>query len=146
MLVPEDPLAILQATTRMVRTYLYPPHDVESIAMDIVLESWLNGVSRPSLLFIKNRCIDQIRRRENELNVNKIIASRVSQSSEDPEHQHERLDGLLTTVLSNTERQLVAYRYYLGKTVPEIAQILGKSETFIQDTLRTALVKMGNAF
>lgn len=138
-----DPtLADLARVLRIVKYLLSPQFDRESIASDILVESWTNGLPEPSYTFIRQRCINCIRSRAQEQRAMRDTTLHPPESTEDTP----RPDiTQLTSVLDNRERQVIAYRFWLSLTIAEIAERLNCGTTQVQTIIAGALHKMREA-
>ena len=64
----------MERVTRIARRFLPRGMDYENVAMDVLIESWMNKVEQPSRSFIRNRCWDALRRLQSELKANESLA------------------------------------------------------------------------
>lgn len=119
--------------------------DTESIAMDILLESWVNGHDRPAHSFIKNRCLDIVRSTRREQQAMKNKPQGPSDYDATDERDAQSRVGELVKVLDNLERKVIFYRFYADLPLAQISQRMGIDVNRIRQTLEVAIYKMREA-
>jgi len=145
---PALTLADLRRVERIVAQHLGPAFDRESIASDILLESWLNDQPTPALSFIRHRCIDAMRARAKEHLVMQEAAAvttfTLSPEAEEALDNQLEVDQLIRS-LDNQERKLIALRFWMNLSMEACAQRLGVNPSVARLTLLRALEKMKEA-
>ena len=134
----------MERVTRIARRFLPRGMDYENVAMDVLIESWLNKVEQPSRSFIRNRCWDALRRLQSELKANESLALKapVEHGSGIRKVDFNNLMTKITSVLTSDEKKLIWYRFYMGLKIPEIAQKIGIRRSKAYVMLSEALYKM----
>lgn len=135
----------LNRVTRIVRSILPSHFDTESIAMDILVESWSNKIDEPSYSFIRNRCIDQFRDLSTELSHLKSASheARPRPHMSSPEDR-DSVD-FLTQVLTQPEKKAVYYRFQLDLPLTEVAKHMSLTPASIRELVASAVYKMREA-
>lgn len=147
-MVPTSPatdeitLASLERVLGIVRQFLPPWYDTESISSDILLESWCNHQPKPSWEFVRRRCIDQTRRQCMESDVLKERKTPEGTSESRLSADQAAAVSTLIRVLDPWERKVVFYRFYLDLGPEEIGRRLSVDATRIRETLTQAIYKM----
>lgn len=133
--------SIVDHTIRQVRRILGPGHDHEDIAIEIVFESWQARLERPSLRFIRWRCLDIIRHLKGE---NHMIENVAREPHEEGDPSPETIDQVnrLMRCLSTQEKKAIWYRFYQDMTIREIADQMHLPPAVISQTLHAAIYKM----
>jgi len=145
--LPNPPsLDDLRRVHSMVKRQLPAYLDREDIAVGILIESSLNGHSRPSYHFVRNRCIDVLRKLETERSTIALQPLEPAYVHEDESAQQDNIDYLVG-VLSPTEKRLVWYRFFRDPplSVSAIAQVIKMPVPSVQGILAQALFKMRQA-
>jgi len=125
------------------KRYLPQGIDYENIAIDILLESWQNGIEQPARMFIRNRCYDAIRRMKSELQANEgAFRDKKLVYPDLKEVETQDLMDKLTSVLSMMEKKAIWYRYYMDLSVSDIGAKLGVGKNRASVLLTEALFKM----
>lgn len=137
---PQLTLDDYQRVRRIVNTILGPAFDRDNIAADVVLNCWIKGDTRPSYKLIRWRCLDAARKFAQSRTVD--IDASTHPPDTTPHDNKADLINRLTALLDTTERQVIAYKYWLGMTTAEAARRLGVAETVVELTLQRALHKM----
>lgn len=142
-------LTALAQVERAVRRFLGPAFDHESLASDILLESWTKGHPKPALSFIRLRCLDALRSHRLEQSAMHEHASSIVQASptDDAEAEIElsvEIDTLLRP-LDNSERKLIALRFWMNLTMAECAKRLEVNTSVAKLMLLRAIEKMKEA-
>lgn len=114
-----DDLGMLNKIENMVRRYLYPSkYDVEDIAVKIWTELF-EKQKYLSYLYVRNRCIDEIRRG------NKVKFCPLEEFKNLPAPKEESSDAkeilnilMENSALSSTDRELIYLAFYKGEKVP----------------------------
>lgn len=134
----------LERVTRIAQRFLPRGMDYEGIAMDVLIESWLNQVEQPSRSFIRNRCWDALRKLQSELRANEALALKTptGHGSGTEKVDLNNLMTKITSVLTSDEKKLIWYRFYMGLKIPEIAQKIGIRRSKAYVMLSEALYKM----
>ena len=134
----------MERVTRIARRFLPRGMDYENVAMDVLIESWMNKVEQPSRSFIRNRCWDALRRLQSELKANESLALKapVDYGSGIKKVDFNNLMTKITSVLTSDEKKLVWYRFYMGLKIPEIAKRLAIRKNKAYGMLAEALYKM----
>ena len=134
----------LERVTRIAQRFLPRGMDYEGIAMDVLIESWLNQVEQPSRSFIRNRCWDALRKLQSELRANEALALKTptDHGSGTEKVDLNNLMTKITSVLTSDEKKLIWYRFYMGLKIPEIAQKIGIRRSKAYVMLSEALYKM----
>lgn len=135
----------LNRVITLARGFLPRSFDVETLALDILMECWHNNCTRPSLSMIKYRCIDLIRQKALEERKLKHYAKLRGE-----QHEPSILNNLnnslqvesLVEVLDPQERKLIALRFYVGLSIKKIAEQIRLSEQTVREILTGALYKM----
>lgn len=132
----------LRTITKTVRKILADNFDYEDIAVGIFIECLEKGVM-PSHTVVKRRCLDALRKRYNEVAYREGLPEPLTSRDEglqaiDNIDQIERLMAGLT----NSERMIVFYRFFIGDSVKEIAEIVKLPVSIVYQRLREALYKM----
>lgn len=149
-LEPESCLSALRHTQTQVRILVPNWFDRESLALDILMESWENGHTFPSVGFIRQRCIDAGRKQQRENNRLHEVArlrkeSNKSEDLSDPEtinkQNEQRVSGLMKC-LTPIERQVIFLRFYVELSVVDSAKELSISAARVRDILSAAIYKM----
>ncbi len=123
--------------------FLPPGVDYENIAIDILMESWQNGIEQPARMFIRNRCYDAMRRMKSELKANEAaFKERPKGYSADKEVETQDLMDKLTSVLNLLEKKAIWYRFYMDLSVLDIGAKLGVGKNRASVLLTEALFKM----
>lgn len=136
----------IDRVTRIVAMYLSPPHDVESIAMNILLESWANGVELPTTRFIRLKCYTALRKHHREIQVSEFASNPEKDFNLEQLRLHNQDElNLLFRVLTQLERKVIFLKYYEDLSNEDIAKMLKKSNYLVSETLTVALYKMRNA-
>lgn len=135
----------LNRVTRIVRSILPSHFDTESIAMDILVESWSNQIDDPSYSFIRNRCIDELRDRSSE-------SAHLESASHEPRPRScvstpEDRDSIefLTQVLTQPEKKAIYYRFQLELSQAEVAQRMNLAPASVRELVASAVYKMREA-
>lgn len=143
---PPDPallsLSTLHSIEAQVRQHLDPSYDREAIAMDLLLESWTEGVPFPSRNVIHFRCIDYARRRYKELDMNRDRTEHFDATPGDDPFPAQVINRLVPQVLSPDERRIVFFRFYADLSLAECGRRLGWTLQRVRETLEGALYKM----
>lgn len=136
----------IDRVTRLVSLYLSSHHDPESVAHQILFESWQNGVDSPTHRFIKLRCYTALREYQREKQVMEGASEQGHTTpAKTPLELHEletEMGELITRVLSPFERQVIWHRFYNECSIAEIASSLNKPVLLISETIQVALYKM----
>lgn len=130
---------VVQITHRMA-----PRADYESLALEIIEESWSKDVTFPPAAFVRKRCIDELRRAKSADTAYRrtFQCRRLVEPSPLPEIEtREQVDTLILQ-LTPTERKLIHARFYLDKTIAEIAKDFRLDPTFVSQSISAALYKM----
>ncbi len=135
----DDYIGALKRVRSIVAQHLPRWYDIDSIAVEILLESWDNEVEKPSWGFIVQRCIDHVRANKREQgHLHNYLPS------EPHEPSVELLDQIneLMKILSPIERKVIFYRFYLELPIAETAKRMRVDVTLVRETLSQALFKM----
>ena len=114
--------------------------DVENLACDIWLESFEKHRDVTSL-FIRSRCIDEIRRRVRK-RAQALVNDPGSDSQRSEEAKRELLEILEGSSLSAQEVCLIFHRYYQGRTNEQIAELLNLSPPEVSKRFSELLSKL----
>lgn len=136
-MTPQD-LARVHA---IVRRFVPRHFDTEQIAVDVLVESWANGVEIPTYVFIRNRCFDVLRSSQVE---QRVMSAQRPEDSVGPQTDTETNDlvGYFMGVLDNLERRVVYLKFFADKPLAEIASALRRDPKDIREVLAVALYKM----
>lgn len=128
-----------------VQHHLSPHFDREQIALDILIESWLNDQPLPTSNFIKHRCIDAVRLKQKESQIMQELSRRsVDTSPERPTDARERV-AKLVKCLDPLEKRAIAYRFYMDLPVAEAAAQCRMPEDAFRILIQRCLHKMREA-
>jgi len=142
-------LPTLNRVLRTVRSILPAHFDTESIAMDILIESWSKNVPDPAYSFIRHRCLDAARnlRREHEVLTEAAEILRTDSSPGDsiPADDCDMMLNYLTAVLDSQEKQAIFYRFYLDLSTVDISLRMSTNAPRVRELLASAIYKMKEA-
>lgn len=145
---PKPPLSLsdLRRVLAIVRRHVPRHLDVESIATDILIESWIKGHPTPSTSFIYNRCVDHLRSQTRE---HTYLTTPHPEFTTDPSESFDTSDlvNCLMTVLSPSEKQIIWYRFFREPPMSDsgISSKLGMPLREVQGVVAQALFKMRQA-
>lgn len=131
--------ALINSVIRTVRGFVPRHYDYEGLALDILFESWSNGVPVPSRDFIRNRCYDQLRREKNELTCATVPEP---EPPDDSAPTRNALVGSLMMTLSPEERKVIWHRFYAGRSLADCATALRIPVEMVRQILEASLYKM----
>lgn len=142
-------LPTLNRVLRTVRSILPSHFDTESIAMDILIESWSNQIIDPAYSFIRHRCLDAARssRREHEVLVEAAEINKSIDSPDDsiPADDRDMMLNYLTSVLDSPERKAIFFRFYLDLSTLDISARMALDPSQVRELLASAIYKMKEA-
>lgn len=139
--VSQMSLGDLNRVITIVKHFLPPSYDTESIALDILMASWENDYPVPSQFYIKSRCLNILRDHKKELEIMERKSHEPNHPvDENPEAKSE-VDKAIA-VLDNRERKVIYYRFYADYTMEVIAAKMGLSLLVVRQLLQGALYKM----
>lgn len=135
----DDFVNALKRVRSIVAHHLPRWYDIDSIAVDILLESWDNDVEKPSWGFIVQRCIDQVRAHDREHG-----HLQQYQPAENHDISVDLLDQVneIMKILNPLERKVVFYRFYLELSIADTAKRLRMDVNVVRETLTQAIFKM----
>lgn len=145
---PKPPLNLsdLRRVLTIVRRHVPRHLDTESIATDILIESWIKGHPTPSTGFIYNRCVDHLRVQVRE---NTYLNAPHPAQIDDPSESLDTSDlvNSLMTVLSPNEKRIIWYRFFREPPLSDtgIANKLEMPLREVQGVVAQALFKMRQA-
>jgi len=145
MICQESPVEIadVKRVITLAKYFLPAGVDYENIAVDILLESWQNGIEQPARMFIRHRCYDAMRRIKSELKANeRAFKERPVGYDGGDEVETQDLMDKLTHVLTILEKKAIWYRYYMDLSVSDIGVKLGVGKNKASVLLKEALFKM----
>lgn len=120
-------------------------YDREQIALDILIESWLNGQPLPTFDFIKHRCIDVARLKQRESQIMNDLSHRTHSTTHEPTTDARERVAKLIRCLNPQEKQAIAYRFYMDLPVAEAAQQCRMPEDTFRVLIQRCLHKMREA-
>jgi DNA-directed RNA polymerase specialized sigma24 family protein len=128
-----------------VQHHLPSHYDREQIALDILVESWLNDQPLPTSNFIHHRCIDAARSQQKESQVMRELSRRVFDAA--PEHPTDARERVakLVKCLDPVEKRAIAFRFYMDMPVAEAAKQCKMPEDAFRLVIQRALYKMREA-
>lgn len=139
---PDLTPADLTRTLTIICRFLPPSFDREQLAIDILMESWLNSHPCPSPQFIHHRCIDALRHRAKERQVTTERALAQDRGFVEPSpHSCDELTKL-TKCLTPLEKKIIALRFHMDMTVDETAHHTKLSPDALRLHIQRALYKM----
>jgi len=138
-----EELELLNKIEKLVKKYLYPNcYDIEDIAVKIWIELFLNK-KYVSNLYVKNRCIDEIRRSKFIKFVPVEEFENTFSKNENEEDPKELVNLLMAnTLLTNEEKRIVYEFFYKGEKVPSF--ILDKVLEKLKNELNIILKAKGD--
>lgn len=133
---------VLAIVRRHVPSYL----DTESIAADILIESWTNGHPQPSLSFIYNRCVDQLRELTQVYNYTQSVPRPNDINPMDSVDNTEFVN-ILMTILTPKEKTIIWYRFFREPPLSDtgVGEKLRMPLREVQGIVAQALFKMRQA-
>lgn len=134
----------IERVIKIARRFLPPKLDVENIALDVLIESWQNGVEQPSVSFIRNRCYDAMRKDKLDLKIKETFVQTHSEETAGDQQSVEESDLMtkLTSVLTTEQKKLIWYRFYQELSLKQIGEKIGLSPNCVSEIIKEALFRM----
>jgi len=121
--------------------FLPPSFDRENVALEILMSSFEKTNKPPSWGFIRNKCIDVMRRGKRELKANEAYL----RQKQTPEESLEGVDELveeLIKVLTLDEKKAIFHMFYQGLSITKTSKKLHCTKAHVKELLSTAIFKM----